>query len=266
MDEIIGYLLGDLNALKACSLTCKPLFGATRPIIHQRARFPLRLARVEHPKPKGSRFSLRRGGPEAFERLIDVERSGLLRYTQHLTFQVGGRVFDLANMQMYLPYLGSITNLHTLTLAHFRVHSLIPVFNECIGTFTDTLRHLDIQNAYITDQQLLYIISQFRLLEDLTIISPTGAYPGHPVPVITQSPPLRGTLVLVQPDSRDFSDGLATLPGGLNFRSLELFSSNDPRAILDACGHSVTAISYVWCEQGGSEGESSSCICTHIGI
>ena len=265
VDEILGYILDDSNALKACSLTCKSLFGATRPIIHQRAYFPPIPARLERPKPERSLFRLRRRVPEAFERLIEVDRSGLLRYTRHLTIQLWG-LFDPPSTQTYLPYLRPITNLHTLTLARFRVGSLIQVFHECFGTFTDTLRHLDIRNAYIADQQLLYIISQFRLLEDLTIVSPIGAYPGHPVPAITQSPPLRGTLVFVQPDSRDFSDGLATFPGGLNFRSLELFRSNDSRPVLDACGHSVTSITYLWCEHGGSESESNVCICTHIGM
>jgi len=221
---------------------------------------------VEHPKPKGSLFSRRRVDPEA--RLVDANRSGLLRYTRHLTFQAGGRFFNPQNMQPYLPHLRSIANLHTLTLAHcdFRVHSLTQVLDECFGTSTNTLRHLDIRNAYVTGQQLLYIISQFRLLEDLTIISPTGAHFGLPVPAITQSPPLRGTLVLVQPNSREFSDGLATLPGGLNFRSLELFRVNDSQAVLDACGHSMTSISYLWYELGGSESESNSHIRAHIGM
>ena len=35
VDEILGYLLDDLDALRACSLTCKHLFGTTRPLIHQ---------------------------------------------------------------------------------------------------------------------------------------------------------------------------------------------------------------------------------------
>jgi len=221
-------------------------------------------ARVERPTPRESVFGFRREGPETFERLTDVDRSGLLRYTRYLTFQVGGGLFSPENMRKYLPYLRSITNLHTLTLAHFRVLSLIPVFNECFGTFANTLRHLSIRNAYVTDQQLLYIISQFPLLEDLTIISLTGAYPGHPVPTTTQSPLLRGTLILVDPDTREFSDCLATLPGGLNFRSLEFFRCNDPRAVLDACGHSVRSISYLWCKKGGTEGKSRSRIRAHV--
>ena len=36
VDEILGYLLDDLDAFKACSLICKLLFGATRPLIHER--------------------------------------------------------------------------------------------------------------------------------------------------------------------------------------------------------------------------------------
>ena len=152
---------------------------------------------------------------------------------------------------MYLPYLRSITNLHTLTLSPFLIHSFIPVFNECFRMFTNTLRHLDIRNIYGTGEQLLYVISLFPLLEDLTVFSPTVAV-GHPrdrSPAVTQSPPFRGTLFLVRVDSRELFEGLRALPGGLHFRSLYLFQCEDSQVVLDACSHTVTSISYMWCAQ-----------------
>ena len=114
--------------------------------------------------------------------------------------------------------------------------------------FTGTLRHLDIRNAGCEASQLLHIICQFHLLEDLTIMSPTSgtvAPPGHPFPTITQSPPLRGKLVLVQARSRELSEGLAAFPGGLNFHSLELSWCNNLEAVFAAC-NTVASISYLW--------------------
>ena len=107
VDEILGLLLNDLDALKACSLTCKRLFGATRPLLHQRVCLvskPDRMAR-------GYLFGRRRKrDSETFERLICADRSGLLRYTRHLTFKMKDGSFGPRNMQEYLPYLRSITD------------------------------------------------------------------------------------------------------------------------------------------------------------
>jgi len=247
VDKILGYLLDDPDALKACSRTCKHLFGATRPIIHRRVCLASKPTRMERPKPKGSLFSLRRGGHETFERLVHADRLGLLRYIRYLTFKTEDDSFTPENMQKYLSHLQSITNLHTLALSPFSIHPFIPVFHECFGMFTTTLRHLDIRRACGTGEQLLYAISQFPLLEDLTVVSPTVAvvHPGNRPPAITQSPPLRGTLVLVGVDSRELFEGLGALPGGLNSRSLELFQCEYSQIVLNACSHSVTSISYV---------------------
>ena len=257
VDEILGYLLNDLNALKACSRTCKSLFGATRPLIHQR------LCLVSKPawNSEKPRSSHRQRGPESFDRLVDADRLGLLRYTRYLTFKMEDGSFNPKNMQKYHPHLRSITSLHSLTLMPFHVHQFIPAFNECFGTFTRTLRHLNIRHAHTSELQLLYVISRFPLLEDLTIIYPNedAAHPWqqHLVPAITQSSPLRGTLVLVQVHSRKLLKGLGSLPNGLNSRSLELLRCGDSQVVLDACSHTVTSISYMWCVWNNNREPSS---------
>ena len=247
MDEIIDYLLDDLDALTACSLTCKRLFGATRHFIHQ--RLVCSDSRLDHTKPRRSRLGRRKRSPGAFERLIDAERAGVLHFTQHLAFKAEDGSLDPRNLEKYLPHLRSITKLHTLTLSTFHANPFVPVFDENFGMFTNTLRHLDIRNAHGTERQLLYIVCQFPLLEDLTIAYPAGertAHRGHHVPAITQSPPLRGKLVVAQVHSRGLFEGLVAFPGGLNFRSLELHQCKHLGVIFAACGHIVTSISYLW--------------------
>jgi len=267
VDEILAYLLDDLDALKSCSLTCKFLFGAARPLIHR--RLVCLDSRPAHPKPMRSLFSRHKSG--AFERLTDADRSGTIRYTRHLTFKpivnFPKPSFEPTDMQEYLPRLRSITKLHTLTLDTFHVHLFVPIFNEHFGMFANTLRHLDIRNAYGSERDLLYIICQFPLLEDLTIVSPAGAIiadPEHPIPIITQSPPLRGKLVLAWAYSTELIDGLAAFPHGLNFRSLELFQRGDPRVVLAACGHTSTSISYHWRARGGNDSKSDPSILVAI--
>jgi len=209
-------LLDDLDALKACSLTCKFLFGATRPLIHQ--RLVCLDSRLVHPKPMRSLFSRHKNG--AFERLVDADRSGTIRYTRHLTFKpivnFPKPSFEPTDMQEYLPRLRLITKLHTLTLTldTFHVHLFVPIFNEHFGMFADTLRHLDIRNTYGSERDLLFIICQFPLLEDLTIVSPAGeiiADSEHTIPIFTPSPPLRGKLALAWAYSTELSDGLAAI-------------------------------------------------------
>jgi len=267
VDAILCYLLDDPDALRSCSLTCKLLFGATRPLIHQR----LVCSETKPGRPTLRRFLSSRG-PGAFERLIDADRLGVLPYTRHLAltskpFAYHPR-FGPGDLKEYLPHLQSIARLHTLTLKSFHLHPFVPVFNEYFGMFTHTLRHLDVQNFLCAHRELLHIICQFPLLEDLTIVSPVkrvGPRPGHPVPTTTQLPPLRGKLVLVQAISRELLHTLAGAPGGLNFRSLELFRCGDPGVIVTACSHTVTSISYLCLWPADSdESESNSPIRMHI--
>ena len=251
IDEILSYFRDDLLALKACSLTCKHLFGAMRPLIHQRlvclGSFP------EPTEPKRYLFSHRKEGPGVFDQLIDKGRFGVLRYTQHLTLKPSDMSscprYSPEDIQKYLPYLRSITQLHTLTLVDFYIPPFAPVFDKYFGMFTNTLRHLDIRYPDGVHRAVLYIISQFPLLEDLTIVSPPDQalpHTRHSIPTIKQSPPLRGKLVLVKAHSGELSDGLAAFPGGLNFSSLELSWCERPHALLAACGRTATSISYLF--------------------
>lgn len=189
----------------------------------------------------------------------NADHSGLLHYTRHLTFGIEDGFFFPRNMEQYLPHLRSITKLHALTLITFHAHLFIPVFNQYFGMFASTLRRLDLRNAYCTEQQFLYIISQFPLLDDLRILSPIEmvSHPRHQVPAIRQSPPLRGKLVLAQAYSRELFEGLAAFPGGLHFRSIELFRCGSPRPVLEACSHSVTSISYLWYTWNSTNGNSN---------
>jgi len=259
VDEILGYLLDDLLTLKACSLTCRCLFGATRPLIHR--RLVCLGSRPEGPKPKGSLLGLRKRDLGEFGWLIEADRSGVLRYTQHLTIKVKDRALTPMDTQEYLPHLRSITKLRTLTLNTFHLHPFVPVFNAHFGMFTHTLRHLDIRNACGSEQRLLYIVCQFPLLEDLAVISPAGEFiagPNHPVPMVTRSPPLRGKLLVAQVHSKELFKGLVALPGGLNFRSLELHQCKYLEVIFAACGKTATSISYLWLRVGiDSEPNSS---------
>ena len=251
LDEILDYLVHDLDALWGCSMTCRRFFAAARPLIHQRlvclgSRTP------EKPKPERSLLSSKRG-PGPFEELVDADRSGVLLYTRHLTLKSKYKYysprFHPGDIQEYLPRLRSITRLHSLTLETFHLPPFTPVFSEHFGMFANTLRYLDIRDTECATPELLYIICQFPLLDDLVIMSPASGntvHPGHPVPTITRSPPLRGKLLVSKVLSREFFDGLATLPGGPNFSSLEFSWCKNQEAVVEACNRTATSVSYLW--------------------
>ena len=134
--------------------------------------------------------------------------------------------------------------------------------HEYFGIFANTLRHFDVRNAHdTTAQRLLYIVCQFPLLEDLSIVSPDEAvvHPGYPVSTITRSPPFRGKLLLAQMYPGALSEGLATLPGGLHFRSLELIWCRCPgiQAVLTASSGTVASVSYLWPVRDSGYSESN---------
>ena len=269
VDEILDYLLYDLDALWGCSLTCKRFFAAARPLIHQ--RLICLGSRTQNPTPERFLLSGKRD-PGPFEELIDADRSGVLPYARHLvlkaTYSHYSPRFNAGDLQKYLPCLRSITGLRCLTLETFYLPSFTPVFNEHFGMFANTLQVLDIRDTECPTQELLYIICQFPLLEDLSIVSPASAntaHPGHPVPTITQSPPLRGKLLVSGVYSREFFEGLATLPGGPKFCLLLFSRCQNKEPVVEACSGTARLVSYLW-KLNYFDGEPNPSIRVRIGM
>ena len=139
MEEILGHLLPDnVGALKACSLTCKRMFDAARPYIHQ--RHVCFYSKLGHVKPKSGLFTHRRRASGAFEQLIYLDRLGVLRYTRRLAFEVKYTShhppFDLGDLQECLPHLRSIIQLDSLAHDTFHVPPFTPVPNQHFSMFT----------------------------------------------------------------------------------------------------------------------------------
>ena len=246
-------------------MTCKRFFAAARPLIHQRL-VCLGERGCYDPEPDKNKRD-----PRPFEELIDAGRSGVLPYTRHLTFKVKYRFypprFHPGDIQEYLPHLRSITRLRSLTLEKFYLPPFIPVFNENFGMFANTLRYLDIRDAECPAPELLYIICQFSLLEDLAIVCPASegiAHSGHPVTTVARSPPLRGKLLASRVFSKEFFDGLAALPGGPKFSSLEISWCRNQEAVVEACNRTATSVSYLW-TVSDSNGEPNLSVQVRIG-
>ena len=243
------YLSEDLPALKACSLTCKIMLSSVRPLIG--SWLCLSPARKRKSKCRSAKSLLKRSkrGLGDLERLVDMDHRGLLPHTHHLVLKMGGLSLTPQSLQPYTPYFISINDLQTLAIDGLDVTAFVPVFNSCLGMFTRSLRSLDIRHIWDSDRQLLWFISQFPLLEDLSIRSCYALYffLGPSPPLIRTSPPFRGHLNLsLIMDSQSLCEALAQFPGGLNFTSLELKGCGKPAAVIAACQFSLKSVSYTW--------------------
>lgn len=196
-----------------------------------------------------SLFKWSKRGFNCLERLADIDRQGLLPHTRHLVLKMGELSFVPQSLRPYIPYFLSIGNLQTLIIHGLDVTSFMPVFNGCFGMFTRSLRSLDIRHIWDSDRQLLWFISQFPLLEDLSMRSCYALYffLGPSPPLTRTSPPFRGHLNLsLIMDSQSLCEALAQFPGGLNFTSLELKGCRKPAAVIAACQFSLKSVSYTW--------------------
>ena len=249
VDEILGYLSDDLPSLKTSSLTCKVMLCSARPLI----RSWLYLTPTQNRKPKGrfikSLLKRSKEGSDGFDRLITADRQGLLQHTRHLVIKTSGLSLIPQSIQPYIPHLRSITKLRTLVIDGLDVSAFMPVFNDCLGMFTHSLRSLDIKHIWDSDRELLSFISRFPLLEDLSIRYCYALYffLGPLPPMLRTSPPFRGRLNLsLIMDSQTLCEAMAQLPGGLHFTSLELKGCGKPGAILTACQLTLRSVTYTW--------------------
>ena len=249
VDEILRYLSDDLPALKACSLTSKIMHSSARPLIG--SWLCLSPPRKQGSKGRSMKSLLKRSkqAPDGLERLTDMNRRGLLPHTRHLVLKMDELSLVPQSLLLYTPYFLYIDNLQTLVIDGLDVATFVPVFNSCLGVFTRSLRSLDIRHIWDSDRQLLWFISQFPLLEDLSIRSCYALYffLGPSPPLIRTSPPFRGHLNLsLIMDPLSLCEALAQFPGGLHFTSIELKGCGKHSAIITACQLSLKTISYTW--------------------
>jgi hypothetical protein len=249
VDKILGYISDDLPALKACSLTCKTMLDSAHPLIGGWLYLTSTRNRKSYGRSMKSLLKRPKKSPDSFERLVAADRQGLLQHTRHLVVRIGLSPLTPEFLQPSTPYFRSIDKLQTLAIDHLDLRILMPVFNDCFGMFTHSLRGLDIKHVWDTENHLLCFISQFPLLDDLSIRSCYALYlyASSSFSVPQTSPPLRGHLHLsLIMDSQGLCAALARLPGGLKFTSLELKGCGKPTAILTACRSTLRSVSYTW--------------------
>ena len=248
VDNILGYLSDDLPTLKACSLTCKTMLCSARPLISGWLTLPPSQNRRLNAR---SKKSLLKRSKEAPDYLAGCQ--GRFKYTKNLVVRLD---YDLPlarqSLQPYIPHFYSIEKLQTLAIGSLDIRTFMPMFDDCFGMFTRSLRGLSLKDILDPECQLLCFVSQFPMLEDLSIQSCYSGRPyyGRSPPLPQKTPPLRGHLKLsITANSPGLCTALAGLPGGLNFTSFELEelkAYGNPEAVIAACQFTLKSVSYTW--------------------
>ena len=244
VDYIMDMLRDDIPALKACSLTCRPMFASTRRLIH----------RILYLHPETARRVFRRntGGvhPQSKvpnnekpqSRLLEMDEHGVLKYARHVHFAP-----DICIPEALLPYhhyFQSLDQVHTLRIDYLDAFAWAPPdLTTCFAHFYPTLTSLTLLCPGDHYLPLVKFIAQFPNLDNLclewTITNWLVMLPPIDCLVVDRSPPFRGHLRLAGCDRVIL--WLATfvreLPNGINFQSVELkdFFWDYGQHILDPC-------------------------------
>lgn len=246
VDEVLAYLVGDLPALKACSLTCKVLLRSARPIIHRRLRIDgwARLRTLDEHESQAANLA-------RFRPLLVAAERGLTCYTRELTINIG-KEFKPENLCPFLPQFQTFTRVTSLSLHYFDPTPFLPVFEPYFGHLAQQIQSLEFIRPSGSHNDLLHFISRFPNLDNLGF----GLFPRYDlyspefdIPTIRGLPTLRGTLRVEDATMR--TDGLfrsfKQLPSGLRFRSVEFCHCTgiNPNIVIQECASTIQYLTHV---------------------
>jgi len=212
-EMIIAHLTRDLDALKACSLTCRSWYIAAAPHLHHT------LTLQGWTRDKNRR---------ELKPLSKLHEFGLAPLVKEIRMRQ--RYFEKWFVPQELSpddlrHFSAFTNVQTLMLRALDIDEFIPDFERYFGHFTPTLRSIHLAVPYCTPRQLSYFLSLFPNLDDVDISFPKRP-PGAAVPdlelVPFSGPKLQGRLELCDGGWVETWTDLVTSCGGLRFNYMDL--------------------------------------------
>jgi len=251
VDHTIEILHDDLRALKACSLTCKAMFASTRHLIHQ----TLRLTRWNNQSvlTLAEQYRYLRWDHHDIELrfLSFMGERGFLQYPRHLYIRLDSKLTP-DTLIPHLNHFQSLDRIHSLTIDAYYGSIWRNYHIACFHHFYPTLTSLTLHRPINHYRYVLQFALQFPNLQNLCIEHMDDGEPIRPdstiPPIVDKSPPLRGHLRLVDVGSVEWPTEFANdLPGGINFRSVELqgvFWDHGQR-ILTACAGTLEDLTIV---------------------
>jgi len=225
----IAYLIHDIQALKACSLTCYSWYIVAVPHLHH--TFVFRGIDRAGLKPLSAWHAL-----------------GLLPLVKDLRIPQSTsqpRWFLPQSLdRRYSRHFFAFTNVQNLTIQNLDIRSFIPRLERHFRHFSPTLRSLTLEAPRCTSRQLSHFFSLFPNLDNIEVrafvFDGTGS-PDHGL-VPFSTPKLQGQLTLsVFYGVETWEDLVASC--GLRFRSIHLHPvSNLAPVLLAACAGTLETL------------------------
>ena len=189
VEMIIVYLTHDLNALKACSLTCRSLYIVVVQHLHHTITLgDTKLDKI-HDKLKP---------------LSKLHELGLMPLVKEIRVHqkwssVRPWFVPKAFNNRHLRYFSAFANVQALNFSRLEIYHFIPDIGRYFGHFSPTLRSIVLVHPRCTPRQLSYFLSFFPSLDDVDISSPNPS-PNITIPdaelVPLSTPKLGGRLAL----------------------------------------------------------------------
>lgn len=227
VDQIISCLFYDLEALKACSMTCYSWYILTLPHLY----YYLTTDNEMEPQDRWSKPLWRSG------------KSQLLPFVRQLCIR---NTLDFIPEKSTFHYFSAFTNLRELGIDGLQVSSFMQDIEQCFKHFALTLRFLALKDPKGSSRQILYLIGLFPNLQDLKLCyrSPIEQEEdlSDPTLVPPSIPPLCGRLTLTCFTREELVKDMITLFGGFRFRSMDLFRVKCVRLLLSACAETLETL------------------------
>jgi hypothetical protein len=229
VEMIIAPLAHDLDALKACSLTCSSWYTAAVPHLYHT-------------------LTLKNRG--RLEPLSELHRLGRLPLVRELrVVQRRDEWFALQALSPHdLRHFSAFANVQTLVLNRLDISLFVPGIEPYFTHFSPTLLSIELLEPRCTPRQLSHLLSLFSNLDDIKICWPrrprnTTISDTELVPFSAPRP--RGRLVVYDFDSAETWTRLIAVGGGLRFYYMQLWKVGECAPVLfDACADTLETLRF----------------------
>jgi hypothetical protein len=243
VEMIIAHIAHDLDALKACSSTCRSWYIAAVPHIHRTLTLTDGTRSITHRELKP---------------LSQLHQLGLVPLIKEIRVyqQRGNWLAPQAFSPGDLSCFSAFPNVQSLRLQYLEISHFIPGIERYFGHFSSTLRSIALLEPTCTPRQLSYFLSLFPNLDNIAIWHTPTLPPNITIPdtelVPLSTPRLQGRLMLRQFDSAETCICLVTLCGGLRFRYMNLCMVGGCVPVLfEACAETLETLRFHAADEAG---------------
>jgi hypothetical protein len=232
VETIIAHIACDLDALKACSLTCHSWYIAVVPHFHHTLILKSDLSGTAHDKLKP---------------LSELHQLGLALLIKEIRVEKGTWFEPQAFSRRDLCYFSAFTNVRTLRLQYLDISRFIPGIERYFGHFSPALRSITLFKPLCTPRQLSHFLSFFSTLDDIKICGPIYI-PNNTIPdaeLVSSPQRLRGRLVLCSFGSVETWTHLIISGGALQFHYMDLYRVRGCAPVLfEACAETLESLRF----------------------